>query len=124
MAEALINHELGETWHAFSAGTRPSGVVHPLAIQALAELGIQHQGVSKSTEDLRGQVFDVVITGCDDAAENCPVWLGKSRRMHIGFPDPALAEGSPEERLAVFWQVRDAIHAKILPYLRSLSETL
>src|SRR5688572_6464483 len=79
MAEALINYELGKSWQAFSAGTQPSGFVHLLAIQALAELGIYHQGESKSTENFRREVFDVVITVCDDAAENCPVWLGKGK---------------------------------------------
>lgn len=122
MAEALINHELSGTWQAFSAGTQPSGYVHPLAIQVLAEVGIQHQGASKSTENFRGEAFDMVITVCDDAAENCPVWLGKGKRVHIGFPDPAKAEGSEEERLAVFRQVRDDIRARILPYLRDLTE--
>jgi len=122
MAEALINHELGGTWQAFSAGTQPAGFVHPLAIRALAELGIQHQGESKSTENFRGETFDVVITVCDDAAENCPVWLGKGKRVHIGFPDPAKAEGSEEERMTVFSQVRDDIRARIIPYLRDFSE--
>lgn len=120
MAEALINDALGEAWQASSAGTQPSGYVHPLALQALAELGIQHQGVSKSTEAFRGESFDVVITVCDDAAENCPVWLGKGKRVHIGFPDPAKAEGSEAERMAVFRQVRDDICERILPYLREL----
>lgn len=119
MAEALINHYLGEAWQAASAGTQPAGYVHPLALQALAELGIQHQGESKSTERFRGERFDVVITVCDDAAENCPVWLGQGKRVHIGFPDPAKAGGSPEDQLLAFRQVRDAIAAQILPYLRA-----
>jgi len=122
MAEALINHELGEAWQAFSAGTQPSGCVHPLALRALAELGIRHQGESKSTENFRGETFDIVITVCDDAAENCPVWLGEGRRVHIGFPDPAKAEGSQEERMAVFRQVRDDIRARIVPYLQDFAK--
>ena len=119
MAEALINHVLGGAWQAFSAGTQPSGSVHPLALRALAEVGIRHQGESKSTERFRGTNFDAVITVCDDAAENCPVWLGQGRRVHIGFRDPAKAEGSEAERLAVFRQVREEIRARILPYLRN-----
>jgi len=117
MAEALVNFELGEAWQAFSAGTQPSGYVHPLALRALAELGIQHRGASKSTEAFRSETFDAVITVCDDAAENCPVWLGQGRRLHIGFPDPAQAEGSEAERMLVFRQVRDAIRARLIPYL-------
>ncbi len=117
MAEAIVNHLAGEQWEAFSAGTRPAGYVHPLAVRALAEIGIQHEGESKSAERFRGQVFDAVITVCDDAAEDCPVWLGPGRRVHIGFPDPAKAAGTDEEKMIVFRQVRDAIRAKILKYL-------
>lgn len=117
MAEALVNHFAGGEWTAFSAGTQPSGFVHPLALQVLAELGIQHQGESKSMEVFRGQSFDRVITVCGDAEQNCPVWLGQGRRQHIGFPDPAKAEGSPEEVLNVFRQVRDDMRAQLLAAL-------
>jgi arsenate reductase (thioredoxin) len=120
MAEAIVNHELGDTWQAFSAGTQPSSYVHPLAVRALAEIGLQHQGESKSTEIFRGVAFDVVITVCDDAAENCPVWLGSGKKVHIGFPDPAKVEGDEEARMGVFRQVRDDIRARIVPYLQRL----
>ena len=60
--------------------------------------------------------FDLVVTVCDDAAENCPVWLGKGKRVHLGFPDPAKAEGTDEEQLAAFRSVRDAI-ARNVPEL-------
>jgi arsenate reductase len=113
MAEAIVNHKLGEIWQAFSAGTQPSGTVHPLALQALAEIGIQHKGQSKSAELFRGVAFDAVITVCDDAAENCPVWLGKGKRVHLGFPDPAKVEGTDEEKLATFRSVRDAMAAQV-----------
>jgi arsenate reductase len=121
MAEALINHFIGDQWQAFSAGTQPSGTVHPLAIKALAEIGIQHSGESKSTDLFRDQHLDLVITVCDDAAENCPVWLGKGKRIHIGFPDPAKVQGSEEQKMMVFRQVRDDIQAQILPYLKTQS---
>ncbi len=117
LAEAIINHNLGDRWQAYSAGTQPSGYVHPLALQALAEIGIRHQGTSKSVDDFRGQSFDLVITVCDDAAENCPVWLGQGKKMHIGFPDPAKAAGTAEEKMAVFRSVRDDIEKRILPVL-------
>jgi arsenate reductase (thioredoxin) len=119
MAEAIVNHSLAGQWQAFSAGTRPSGYVHPLALRALEEMDIHHSGVSKSTDAFLGQDFDVVITVCDDAAENCPVWLGKGKRVHIGFPDPAEAQGSEEEKMAEFRRVRDDISARILAYLRA-----
>jgi arsenate reductase len=120
MAEGLVNHFLGDTWEAFSAGTKPSGYVHPMAIQAMAELGIDisaHR--SKSTEECRDVAFDRVITVCDHAAQNCPAWLGKGVVKHIGFPDPAAAEGSEQERLAVFRQVRDGLREKVFAYLQS-----
>lgn len=117
MAEALVNRFLGDTWHAVSAGMQPSGYVHPLALHALAEIGIQHTGRSKSTEEFRGRAFDLVVTVCDDASENCPVWLDPGKRVHIGFSDPAKAEGSLEEKLAAFRLVRDQIRAKVLDYL-------
>ena len=120
MAEAIVNHFVPHQWTAFSAGTQPTGYVHPLALQVLAEIGIQHQGTSKSVEVFRGQPFDQVITVCGDAEENCPVWLGKGIRKHIGFPDPAKAAGSPEEVLAVFRQVRDDMQNRVLEYLKSL----
>ena len=90
MAEGLINARLGDHWLAHSAGTQPTGQVHPEAVAALRELGIDiSQQRSKSIGEFAGQIFDVVITVCDDAAANCPVWLGRGRRVHIGFPDPA-----------------------------------
>ena len=67
MAEAIINHLAGDQWQAFSAGTQPSGYVHPLALKALEEIGIRHSGDSKSVDRFRGEEFDVVITVCDDA---------------------------------------------------------
>ncbi|GAP08058.1 MAG TPA: arsenate reductase ArsC [Anaerolinea thermolimosa] len=117
MAEALVNHFLKGRWVAFSAGTEPAGYVHPMALQVLAELGIQHAGESKSVDVFRQTDFDVVITVCGDAEANCPVWLGKGKRVHIGFPDPAKARGTEEERLAVFRQVRDDIRRRVLPFL-------
>ena len=117
MAEALVNHDLGQSWTAFSAGSRPAGFVHPLALQVLSEIGIEHHGRSKSVDEWRRQEFDQVITVCDDAAEECPLWLGQGRRVHIGFPDPALATGTPEEIRAVFRQVRDDIRTRVVEFL-------
>ena len=124
MAEGLINHFLADQWSANSAGTAPSGYVHPLAIRAMAELDIDISGgESKSVEQFRGENFAVAITVCDDAAENCPVWLGSGEKVHIGFDDPADATGTEEERMAVFRRVRDEIRAQVLPYLADWSPT-
>jgi arsenate reductase len=113
MAEAIINARQSNEWRAHSAGTEPAGYVHPKAIQVLAELGITHKGESKSTDLFREIDFDLVITVCDDAAENCPVWLGSGKRVHLGFPDPAKASGTDEEQLEVFRSVREAITDKV-----------
>lgn len=126
LAEALINARLGDRWQASSAGTVPAGYVHPFALQVLSEIGVAHKGRSKSVDEFREVLFDVVITVCDDAAENCPVWLGPGKgeretvRVHIGFSDPAKATGTDEERLAVFRKVRDAIDKEVVGYLRNL----
>ena len=119
MAEAIVNARLSGDWRAFSTGTEPSGYVHPKAIQVLAEIGIAHNGESKPTDRFREMDFDLVVTVCDDAAENCPVWLGKGKRVHLGFPDPARAQGTDEEKLAVFRSARDAIAQKVLELLTS-----
>ena len=120
MAEGLVNHFLGGRWEAFSAGTHPTGYVHPLAVQAMAELGIDISGQrSKSVEEFRGQNFDVVITLCDSAAQECPVWLGPGRAVHMGFPDPAQADGGIVDRMDAFRQVRDGIREKVLRHLET-----
>jgi arsenate reductase len=122
MAEAIVNTTMGDRWQAFSAGTEPSGYVHPKAVWVLSEIGIQHQGESKHTRRYREVDFDLVVTVCDDAAESCPVWLGKSRRVHVGFPDPAKATGTEEQILAVFRQVRDDIADQIPDILKEINE--
>lgn len=120
LAEAITNRDLGGLWQAFSAGTQPAGYVHPLAVKALEEIGIFHQGESKSVDLFRDERFDLVITVCDDAAENCPVWLGKGKKAHISFPDPAKATGTEMEVLGVFRQVRDDIREQIIAYLSQI----
>lgn len=121
MGEAMINHFLGDHWQAFSAGTRPGGAVHPMAIRVLNELGIMHQGRSKSVNEFSGQPFDVVITVCDDAAENCPIWTGQGRRAHLSFPDPAQAAGSEIEVVNAFRSIRDDMRQRLIPYLESFA---
>jgi arsenate reductase len=113
MAEAIVNGRLGESWEAVSAGTRPAGYVHPKALAVLAEIGIQHLGRSKLVDEFRGVDFDLVMTLCDSAAEECPAWLGKGKRVHHSFPDPANAEGKDEEVMQVFRRVRDDIEREI-----------
>ncbi len=125
MAEGFVNHDLGLQWRALSAGTAPAGYVHPLAVQVMADLDIDISTQrSKSVAELGDQVYDLVVTVCDDAAENCPLWLREGKVVHIGFQDPARATGSQQERLAVFRQVRDEMRSRIIPYLTALDASL
>ncbi|MFW6082953.1 MAG: arsenate reductase ArsC [Chloroflexota bacterium] len=125
MAEGLVNHLLGDRWQAFSAGTEPSGYVHPLAIEVMAELDIDiSDQQSKSVDGFRGREFDVAITVCCAAAADCPVWLGSGRMRHIGFRDPADASGTEEERLEVFREVRDGLRCQVFEYLQDLVSEL
>lgn len=118
MAEAIVNARLGESWQAASAGTRPAGYVHPMALAALSEIGIRHDGRSKHTDEFKGQAFDLVLTVCDSAAEECPVWVGKGQRLHHSFPDPAKATGTDDEIMNAFRAVRDDIEKELIPLLR------
>jgi arsenate reductase len=117
MAESIVNARYSKEWRAFSAGTKPAGYVHGLAIQALNEIGISHSGASKHIDDLPTRDFDVVVTVCDSAAEECPVWPGKAaKRVHHGFVDPAKAEGTREEQMQVFRSVRSEM-LEVIPEL-------
>jgi arsenate reductase len=119
IAEAIVNTQLSEDWQAFSAGVQPTGFIHPFSLRVLTEIGISHEGRSKSVDEFRNQSFDVVITLCDEAAESCPLWLGRGKRIHMGFPDPAKATGSDGEIIAVFRKIRDDITKQVLEFLRS-----
>jgi arsenate reductase len=118
LAEAIVNARLSDDWSAVSAGTQPAGYVHPMAIRALAEIDIEHQGRSKSVDEFRDVPFDLVVTVCDSAAEECPIWLGQGKRVHLGFLDPAKATGTDEEVMNVFRAVRDDMLVKIPDLLR------
>jgi arsenate reductase (thioredoxin) len=117
MAEAIVNARLGDTWQAVSAGTKPAGYVHPRAVEVLSEIGIQHEGRSKRADEFRSVDFDLVVTVCDSVAEECPVWLGKGKRVHHSFPDPAKAEGTEDEIMNLFRTVRDDIEHEITQLL-------
>jgi arsenate reductase (thioredoxin) len=107
MAEGLLRHDAGDRFAVASAGTRP-GRVRPEAIAVMRELGIDIAGHrSKSVDEFAGQSFDYVLTVCDNARESCPVFPGKTVKIHQSFADPAALEGSEEERLNLFRRVRD-----------------
>jgi arsenate reductase (thioredoxin) len=122
MAEGLLRHLGGERFEVFSAGTEATHV-RPLAIRAMAELGIDiSQQRSKTLDRYLGEPFDEVITVCDTAAEACPVFPGAARRRHWSFEDPSKATGSDSEQLEVYRRVRDEIRSRI--EIELLSEPL
>jgi len=116
MAEGLLRARGGGRFEAMSAGTHPRDV-HPLAIRAMREIGIDIGAAAghraKGLDEFAGRPIDLVVTVCDDAAEECPFFPGARRQEHWGFPDPSAATGTEEERLAAFRRVRDAIAARI-----------
>ena len=117
MAEGLLRQIGGSAYEVHSAGSKPNGWVSPLAIEAMSKIGIDISGHrSKSVAEFEGQRFDTVITVCDSAAEECPVFPG-SQRIHWSIWDPGNATGSHEEKLAAFCRVRDELAARLRQFL-------
>jgi arsenate reductase len=109
MAEGISNALFPGRVEARSAGTRP-GTVHPLAIEVMAEIGIDiSRSRSKHLDEFRNERFDLAVTVCDGANEICPFFSGAKDHEHAGFPDPSAVEGEREERLAAFRQAREDI---------------
>lgn len=122
MAEALWNLLGGDRWSAMSAGSKPAGYVHPMALEVMRELGTDlslHR--SKHLDEFRTEPFDLVVTVCDNAQRSCPVLPGAKQTLHWPFEDPAEFAGRDDERLARFRLVRDLIREKIAAWLASES---
>jgi arsenate reductase len=122
MGEGWVRHDLGDRIEVHSAGIRPS-FVHPLAIRAMGEAGVDissHR--SKSVEEMKGLVFDLVVTVCDSAREACPILPGARKTLHQAFEDPALA-GDGEDAMPVFRRVRDEIRARLVPVVAEAART-
>jgi len=118
MAEVIWNQRGADKWQAFSAGSRPAGYVHPLALKALANAGLEHEElISKNVSAFIDQPFDLVVTVCDNAQNDCPTFSGASETLHWPFDDPADAVGPEEQVEQVFFRVRDEINTKIAQYL-------
>ena len=118
MAEGLLRNLGGGDCEVHSAGSRPEGFVSPLAIEAMSEIGIDisaHR--SKSISEFDGQQFDTVITVCDSANEECPVFAGAPRRIHWSIWDLGAATGSYDEKLAAFRRVRDELASRLRSFL-------
>lgn len=117
MAQGLFRHLSNGTYDAYSAGVSPT-TVNPLAIRAMREIGIDiSHHTSDSIDQYLNRDFDLVITVCDNAKENCPIFPGAKNTRHWPFEDPADAKGTEEERMRVFRKVRDQIRDKIATFL-------
>ena len=120
MAAGWVNHLLGDRWEARSAGTSPAERVHPLAVRAMAEVGIDlSRRVPQHVDRFVREPWDLVITVCDSARETCPNFPGRVRRTHVSFEDPALSRGTDDERLLVFRRIRDEIRTRLIPMIDS-----
>lgn len=122
MAEGLLRQLAGDRFESLSAGAKPSGYVHPLAVEAMREIGIDISGQqSKSIGEFlppAGEPPDVIVSVCSAAEKECPNFPGAVERLHWPFDDPAHAEGTDEEKLPVFRRVRDEIAAALREFLK------
>src|SRR5512143_3594175 len=119
MAQGWIDHLLGDRWESRSAGTAPAPRVHPLAVRAMAEVGVDISGNQPEQVGVHlDQPWDLVVTVCDSAKEACPAFPGPVPKLHLSFDDPAAAGGTDDEKMTVFRRVRDEIRDRLLPELR------
>lgn len=117
LAEGILRARIGDLLEVASAGSKPAGYVHPLAIRAMSEIGIDISGhVSKHMNDFLPRKVETVITVCGNADQACPVFPGQVNRHHWPFDDPAHATGTEDEKLAVFRRVRDEIDRQFTAY--------
>jgi arsenate reductase len=121
MAEGLARAYHGDVLDVVSAGSRPAGWVHPLAIRALAEIGIDaSEQTSKSAEPFLNQPFDLVVTVCDSAAQDCPTWPGAKRIEHWPIKDPSYGPDDPATRPDRFAATRDELRQRIDDLVKTL----
>jgi arsenate reductase len=125
LAEGILRHAAGDLFDVYSAGSKPAGYVHPLAIKVMKEIGIDISGhKSKHMNEFLDRKIDTVITVCGHADQACPMFPGQVNRYHWGFDDPAHAQGTEEEILAVFRRVRDQIKLVFEAYAAGYRENL
>ncbi len=124
LAEGILRAALNEDFRVASAGSKPAGYVHPLAIRAMAEIGIDISNHhSKHLDEFLADEVKTVITVCGNADQVCPVFPGQINRHHWGFDDPAHATGSEDEQMAVFRRVRDEISCVFQAYAAGLLDS-
>ena len=123
LSEAITNHVAGDVITAKSAGSQPAGEVHPLSLKYLNEAGIPTEGLqSQSWDEFEAFAPDLVITVCDSAAgESCPVWFGKSVKVHWGLSDPSKLTGSEEDIARAFNDTITQISARVTD-LKTIAE--
>ena len=122
LAGVIANSQFEGVFHAFSAGSRPAGEIHPLTLKFLAARGLPTEGLSsQSWDDFSNQEFDLVVTVCDSAAnEACPLWMSDAPRAHWGMPDPSRVTGDEAAIEAAFFTVMDALESKLAALRREL----
>ena len=123
MAEALINHDLGDQWQAFSAGVEPAGAVNPRALQVLQEIGLDTSYLrSKSVDEfLNRDDLDLIVTVCDHAHETCPIFPRPVKQIHMAFEDPYRYTNEPDDiALPKYRETRDLIRSQLLPVLKQM----
>ncbi|HUX61521.1 MAG TPA: arsenate reductase ArsC [Ignavibacteriaceae bacterium] len=122
MAEGFLK-SFNPDFKVYSAGTYPSSIVHPKAIKVMSEVGIDlSKNYPKSVNQFLNEPFDYVITVCDNAKETCPIFIGNvGKQLHIGFEDPAEAQGTEEEILSVFRQIRDEIKKEFYEFYKNIN---
>jgi arsenate reductase len=114
MAEGILKYLGGDRYYSCSAGSNPTGYVHPLAIETLREMNIDiSTHVSRSVVEFLDQSWDIVITVCDNAKESCPVFPGKQQRIHWNLEDPAQFQGTESQKRAFFRNIASEIEARI-----------
>src|SRR5688572_29010113 len=125
MAEGFLRAAAGGAFEVASAGSKPAGYVHPLAIQVMKEVGIDISNHhSKHLSEFLNQPVETVITVCGNADQVCPVFPGQVYRHHWGFDDPAHAKGTDEEKLKIFRQIRDEIRRDFEVYAAGRTDSL
>ena len=124
LAEAILRQAAGDVIEVASAGSKPAGFVHPVAIEVLKEIGLDASAHrSKHLSEFLNQPVHTVITVCGNADQVCPIFPGQVQRFHWGFDDPAHATGTPDEVRAVFRRVRDEIRATFEAYAQRLRKS-
>lgn len=114
MAEAILRHVAGDKFESLSGGTRPAGVVQPIAIRALERMGIASDGLeSKHLDRFADRPVNIAITVCDNASAECPSWLGADIKIHWGLPDPTFHQGSEDDREAFCTKIAERIRTKV-----------